>query len=82
MSERANEALRERVAAAVRDHALPALHLDGTAVEVLGVEAGVVQVRLTGACGSCPSSVRAVTMGLEDELRRLVPEVEYLEAVP
>jgi Fe-S cluster biogenesis protein NfuA len=76
------EALRDRVAAAVRDQVMPALQMDGTAVEVVGVDAGVVQVRLTGACGGCPSSVRAVIMGIEEELRRLVPEVEYLEAVP
>ena len=43
---------------------------------------GVVQVRLSGACASCPSSVMTLLMGLEHELRQRVPEVEYLEAVP
>lgn len=74
--------LSDRVAAVVREQVLPALEMDGTAVEVVGVEGGVVQVRLTGACGHCPSSVRAVLMGVEDELRCRVPEVEYLEVVP
>jgi Fe-S cluster biogenesis protein NfuA len=77
----ANEALHHRVATVVRDHVLPALQMDGTAVEVVGVEGSVVQVRLTGACGHCPSSVRAVILGIEEELRRRVPEVEYLETV-
>ena len=40
------------------------------------------QVRLHGACGNCPSSIYATIMGIEEELRRRVPEVEYLEAVP
>src|SRR5262249_41180774 len=60
----------------------PALAMDGNAVEVLDVSEGIVQVRLTGVCGSCPSSIYAVLMGIEQELRRRVPEVAYLEAVP
>jgi Fe-S cluster biogenesis protein NfuA len=30
----------------------------------------------------CPSSVMTVIMGIEQELRKHVPEVAYLEAVP
>ncbi len=66
----------------VVEEVLPALQMDGAGVEVLGVEAGVVRVRLSGTCSSCPATVRAVIMGIEDELRRRVPGVEYLEAVP
>jgi Fe-S cluster biogenesis protein NfuA len=77
-----DDALRRRVAEVVRDEVLPALEMAGTAVEVVGVEGGVVQVRLSGACGGCASSMRAAILSVEDELRRRVPEVEYLEAVP
>jgi Fe-S cluster biogenesis protein NfuA len=76
------EALRERVARVVAEEVLPALAMDGATVEVVGVDAGVVQVRLGGTCSSCPATVRAVIMGIEEELRRRVPEVDYLEAVP
>lgn len=76
------EDLRERVARAVAEEVLPALQMDGTEVEVVGVADGVVQVRLTGTCTGCPSSIRAVLTGVEEELRRRVPGVEYLEAVP
>jgi Fe-S cluster biogenesis protein NfuA len=83
MSEHAgNPDLRERVARVVAEEVLPLLQMDGVGVEVLGVQDGVVQVRLLGGCGSCPGSVYAVLMGIEEELRRRVPEVEYLEAVP
>lgn len=61
---------------------LPLLAMDSTGVEVVGVEGGIVQVRLTGACGTCPGSVQVVVLGLEQELRKRLPEVEYLEAVP
>jgi Fe-S cluster biogenesis protein NfuA len=76
------EEIRERVARVVAEEVLPALAMDGAGVEVLDVEAGVVRVRLSGTCGSCPATVRAVIMGIEEELRQRVPEVEYLEAVP
>jgi Fe-S cluster biogenesis protein NfuA len=33
-------------------------------------------------CGTCPSSIMAAIMGIEQELRQRLPEVEYLEAVP
>ncbi len=51
-------------------------------VRVTQDEAGVVQVRLSGACASCASSMQATILAVEDELRKRVPEVEYLEAVP
>ena len=74
--------LRDRVARAVAEHVAPALGMDAAAVEVLDASDGVVRVRLRGACGGCPGSVHAVVMGLEEELRRRVPEVRYLEAAP
>lgn len=60
----------------------PALALDGTKIEVLDVTDGIARLRLTGVCGSCPSSIMAAVMGIEQELRRLVPGVEFIEAVP
>jgi Fe-S cluster biogenesis protein NfuA len=77
-----NDDLKQRVARVVAEEVAPLLQMDGTDIEVVAVEDGVVQVRLHGACGCCPGSVQAVVMGIEDELRRRVPEVEYLEAVP
>src|SRR5256885_1605115 len=66
----------------VAEEVLPALQMDGAGVEVLGVDDGVVRVRLAGTCSGCPATARAVIMGIEEELRRRVPEVDYLEAAP
>ncbi len=74
--------LRDRIAKVMADEVLPILQMDGGGVEVLDVSDGVVQVRLTGTCSGCPSTIQAVIMGIEQELRSRVPEVEYLEAVP
>jgi Fe-S cluster biogenesis protein NfuA len=73
--------LKDRAAQVIAEEIGPALDLDGAAIEVVGVEGGVVQVRL-GACAGCPSTVMTIIMGLEHELRQRIPEVEYLEAVP
>jgi Fe-S cluster biogenesis protein NfuA len=77
-----SDELKRQVQRVLAEDVLPALRMDGSGVEVIGIEGGLVQVRLTGTCTSCPSSVRAVIMGIEDELRRRVSGVEYLEAVP
>jgi Fe-S cluster biogenesis protein NfuA len=74
--------LKDRVTQVLAEEVGPALDLDGTAIEVVGVEGGVVQVRLGGTCAGCPSSVMALVMGVEHALRARIPEVEYLEAVP
>jgi Fe-S cluster biogenesis protein NfuA len=74
--------LEQRVKHILHEEVLPALQMDGGWVELLSVEDGVVKVRLSGGCSGCPSTIQAVILGLEDELRRRVPEVEYLEAVP
>jgi Fe-S cluster biogenesis protein NfuA len=73
--------LKARVARALAEEVGPALQMDGTAIEVLDVSDGVAQLRLGGVCSGCPSTIMAVVMGIEQELRRCVPEVEYVEAV-
>ena len=67
--------LYERVAA-VLDRLRPMLHNDGGDIELLGVsDEGVVAVRLQGACIGCPSSTMTLTLGIERNLKELVPEV-------
>jgi len=74
--------LKERVARALAEEVGPALELDGTQIDVLDVSDGVARVRLGGVCSGCPSTLMLVIHGIEQELRRRFPEVEYLEAVP
>lgn len=74
--------LRDRVEDALKRHAAPALELDGSGIEVVEVADGIASVRLTGACSGCPATIMTILTGLEGELRKHVPEVEFLEAVP
>lgn len=74
--------LKQRVERALAKHVAPALAMDGTQLEVLDVADGIARIRLSGACGSCPSSILAVISGIEQELCKHVPEIAYIEAVP
>jgi Fe-S cluster biogenesis protein NfuA len=56
--------------------------MDGGQIELIDFEEGVVRLRLKGSCGACPTSIMAVILGMEEELRRRIPEIEYLELVP
>jgi len=76
------ESLKMRVTDALTKHVGPALEMDGTQLEVLDVSDGVARIRLGGVCGNCPSSIMLVVNGIEEELRKHVPEVAYIEAVP
>lgn len=68
----------EEVLAQVR----PALQADGGDVELVDVsEEGVVSVKLTGACGSCPMSTMTLKMGIERTLKENVPEVKEVVQV-
>ncbi len=60
----------------------PGLQMDGGDIELVGVADGVVKVRLTGACSGCPMSMMTLQMGVERAIKREVPEVVRVEAVP
>ncbi len=60
----------------------PSLKADGGDVELVEVTSdGVVKVRLTGACGSCPMSQMTMKMGIEKIIKGEVPEIKEVVAV-
>jgi Fe-S cluster biogenesis protein NfuA len=60
----------------------PMLQADGGDCELVDVtDDGVVKVRLTGACGSCPMSTMTLKMGIEKQLKQEIPEVKTVEQV-
>ena len=55
----------------------PYLQADGGDIELVSVsDDGIVNVRLTGACGSCPYSLMTLKQGVEAYLKKTVPEVK------
>lgn len=59
-----------------------ALRVDGGDIELVDVVDNVVKVRLKGACAGCPFSQMTIKNFVERELKKVVPEVEKVEAVP
>lgn len=68
---------------AVIDAIRPAIRADGGDVELVDYdqEDGRVQLRLVGACHTCPHSLLTLKAGIEHRLRMMLPEVKSVDAV-
>jgi Fe-S cluster biogenesis protein NfuA len=64
----------------VLDELRPMLQADGGDVELIGVEDGVVKVRLQGACAGCPMSQMTLRNGIERILKEKIPEVQSVQS--
>ena len=58
----------------------PAVEQDGGAITFHSFDSGVVKVLLQGSCSGCPSSTVTLKAGIENLLKRMLPEVESVEA--
>lgn len=77
----ADSGLRDRIARVI-NLIRPAVQSDGGDLELVDVTpAGVVRIRLHGACVGCPSSSITLQVGIERNLKAHVPEVQGVEAV-
>lgn len=64
------------------DSIRPYLEADGGNVSVEEITSdNIVKLRLLGACGSCPMSIMTLKAGIEQAIKRAVPEIEGIEAV-
>jgi Fe-S cluster biogenesis protein NfuA len=59
----------------LNDYVRPAVEQDGGAISYRSFDAGVVTVELRGSCSGCPSSTVTLKSGIENLLKRMVPEV-------
>uniref|UniRef100_A0A8C5U879 NFU1 iron-sulfur cluster scaffold homolog, mitochondrial n=1 Tax=Malurus cyaneus samueli TaxID=2593467 RepID=A0A8C5U879_9PASS len=59
----------------------PTVQEDGGDVIYKGFEDGIVQLKLQGACTSCPSSIITLKNGIQNMLQFYIPEVEGVEQV-
>lgn len=59
---------------AVLEKVRPFLQMDGGDIELVAIEDKNALVRLTGACHGCPSAVYTLKMGVEQAIRKEIPE--------
>jgi len=59
----------------------PHLQADGGDLEFVGIENGVVKVRLKGACAGCPMSQMTLKWGVENYLKKKIPGIKAVEAI-
>jgi Fe-S cluster biogenesis protein NfuA len=73
--------LKDQVEAAL-DTIRPYLETDGGNVSVEEITPeGIVKLKLLGACGSCPMSIMTLKAGIEEAIKKAVPEVTGIEAL-
>ena len=60
----------------LHDYVRPAVEQDGGAISYKSFVDGVVTVELRGSCSGCPSSTYTLKAGIENLLKRMVPEVQ------
>lgn len=76
-----HDGVAERIGQVLDQEVRPGLKESGSDVEFVAFDRGVVSLRFSGACGSCPSTAFALLQEIERLLRERVPEVEYIETV-
>ena len=59
----------------------PQLQADGGDLEYVGFDNGIVKVRLKGACSGCPMSTMTLQWGVENFLKKRIPEVTKVQVV-
>jgi Fe-S cluster biogenesis protein NfuA len=75
--------LLERIERVIEEQIRPDLQGDGGDIVLVGIDAdNIVQIRLTGACQGCSSSVYTLSMRVEAILKAQIPEIRFIEAVP
>jgi Fe-S cluster biogenesis protein NfuA len=73
--------LLDQVEAAL-DTIRPYLLTDGGNVSIEEITPeNVVKLKLLGACGSCPMSIMTLKAGIEQAIKKAVPEVTAVEAL-
>jgi Fe-S cluster biogenesis protein NfuA len=64
------------------DSIRPYLVTDGGNVSVEEITPdNIVRLRLLGSCGSCPMSIMTLKAGIEEAIKKAVPEITGVEAV-
>lgn len=75
------ELITQRIEASL-DSIRPYLEADGGNVKINEVTSdNVVKLEFVGACGNCPMSTMTFKAGVEEAIRKAVPEIRSIEVI-
>lgn len=75
------EELLERIKTSVEE-IRPYLQTDGGDVEIMDVtDDYIVKIKLLGACSDCSMSTTTVKAGIEETIKRYIPEIKKVETI-
>jgi NFU1 iron-sulfur cluster scaffold homolog, mitochondrial len=73
-------AVESKIIETLDEYVRPAVEQDGGAIHFKSFDKGIVTLVLKGACSGCPSSAITLKSGIENLLKKLVPEVTEVVA--
>ena len=81
MANNQNPELLKRVENVI-DQIRPFLEADGGNIRFVELtEDNIVNVELQGACACCPMSIMTLKNGVEEAMKKAIPEIKSVEAV-
>ena len=69
-----------RIKGALDKYVKPAVEMDGGSISFVSFDEGKLTLQLQGACSGCPSSTVTLKQGIENLMKRFVPEVQNVVA--
>lgn len=76
-----NKELQQKVEGII-EQIRPYLQNDGGDIRFVNIDDdNTVNVELLGACGSCPHSIMTLKNGVEEAVRKALPEIKSVEAI-
>ena len=70
----------KRIKELLENYVKPAVEMDGGAIQFKNFDDGVVTLMLQGCCSGCPSSMITLKAGIEQMMKRMIPEVTEVVA--
>lgn len=70
----------KRIKELLENYVKPAVEMDGGAIQFKDYEDGTVKLMLQGSCSGCPSSMITLKSGIENMMKRMIPEVREVVA--
>ena len=75
-----HDPIEQQIAEILRTRVEPQVAQDGGSITLLSYRDGVAKVRMSGACGGCPSAQMTLKRGVETTLKRYIPQLQRVEA--